>query len=239
MRIRPTGFVAVALVVALTTGGGVAQDSQPPAAGWPYPPEFARPAPVAVLPSALPERVVVVEELPPAPLVAPGQQHWVAVNLSILQPSVGRVQVKVWPRPDNSVWAEVYGGSVLLDGMYGFGARVQHSAWCPGSGDTVMVSPGLGLHIVPRWYSTTYRAHSDWYGYWVGGDARYTTLYYLAGDVDVSWLHDFSPRFGFELGLKVGLAGRLAGRVGDDYPGWLMWGRNVYPIFSLYSGLRF
>jgi hypothetical protein len=239
MRIRPTGCVAVVLVLGLMPGRGVAQDPQPPAAGWPYPPEFTRPTPGAAVPVALAERVVVIEELPPAPAVAPGQQHWVAVNLSVLQPSLGRVQVKVWPRPNNSVWAEVYGGSVLFDGMYGFGARVQHSAWCPGNADVVMVSPGLGLHIVPHWYSTDHRAYVDQYGYWVGQDSQYTTLYFLAGDVDVSWLHDFSPRFGFELGLKVGLAGRLAGRVGDDYPSGLMWGRNVYPIFSLYSGLRF
>ncbi|HEY3789890.1 MAG TPA: hypothetical protein VGL71_13610, partial [Urbifossiella sp.] len=61
----------------------------------------------------------------------------------------------------------------------------------------------------------------------------------VAADVDFSWLHDFSPHFGFELGLKLGIATRVSGTVGDDYPSGLMWGKTVSPLVALYSGFRF
>ena len=79
-------------------------------------------------------------------------------------------------------------------------------------------------------------------GGWGWGYARdsYTnTLYFVAGDVDISWLHDFGPHFGFELGVKLGLAGRVSGDIGKYYPRSLMFGKDVYPIFAIYSGFRF
>src|SRR5690242_6785067 len=96
--------------------------AQPPA--WSYPELTARaqPAPLpqappseympahqGLIPTGLPERMIPVLETPPTL----GQQHWVAVNLGIFQPFTGRVGVKVWPRANNSVWLEAYGGSVL------------------------------------------------------------------------------------------------------------------------------
>jgi len=173
------------------------------------------------------------------PAATLGQQHWVSVNLGVFQPFTGRVGVKVWSRPNNSVWLEAYGGSVLFDAMYGFGARLQHTAIDFGHGDHLMVSPGIGLHIIPSWrVYERYRGYDPYYGY-VYSHYGSNSLYYLAGDVDISWLHDFSPHFGYELGIKLGIAGRLSGRVGDDYPKAVMWGRNLYPIVSVYSGFRF
>jgi hypothetical protein len=190
------------------------------------------PGPIA---TGLPERTVLAVECPPPD--AGGQQHWVSFNLGILQPFTGRVGVKVWPRPNNSLWLEAYGGSALFDAMYGFGVRVQHTARDFGPNDHLMVSPGLGLHVIPRWYTETKR-YDPYYGYSVY-DQSYNTLYYLAGDIDISWLHDFSPHFGFEFGIKVGIAGRLGGTVGRNYPRGVMWGKDLYPILSVYSGFRF
>ena len=56
--------------------------------------------------------------------------------------------------------------------------------------------------------------------------------------MDVSWLHDFSSHFGFELGVKLGLAGCVVGNLGR-YPRGVMFGRDLYPILALYSGFRF
>src|SRR5438552_880643 len=109
-----------------------------PAPAWPYPqlttvpqgpeslPEVPRSAyspapPTSPFTTGLPDRTVHVDELP----VEPGQQHWVSVNLSVFQPFVGRVGVKVWPRAQNSVWVEAYAGSALFHTMYGFGVRMQ------------------------------------------------------------------------------------------------------------------
>jgi hypothetical protein len=222
----------------LTTLFGSAASAQQP--GWPSPlpvtvnqAQAAEPPPAAVAAPVAP--VQVVESFEP-----PGQQHWLAINFALGQPSYGRVGVKVWDRPNNSLWLEAYGGSSLYDAMYGFGARVQHTAWSFGNGDSVMLSPGLGLHILPDWYAVHEVTHYNRRrGYWTTGTGSASTLYFLAGDVDISWLHDFGPRFGFELGMKAGLAGRLGGTVGDCYPADAMWGKNVYPILAFYTGLRF
>lgn len=171
----------------------------------------------------------------------PGQQHWVSVNLGVFQPFVGRVGVKVWPRAQNSVWVEAYLGSVLFDWMYGFGVRVQHTAWTFRNNDRLMIAPGVGTHIIPDWYAETRTYYTDpLYGYsYYGYASRRNTLYWLFGDVDVSWLHDFGPHFGFELGVKFGLAGLVGGEIGRSYPRFVMFGKSVYPIFSIYSGFRF
>lgn len=216
---------------------------QQPGGGWSYPPlATVEPAPPPPLPPAggaevpqpggfptyAPERPAPAESLPPCPCDN-GQQHWVSLNLSVLQPFVGRIGVKVWPRPNNSVWLEVYAGSVLFDVMVGVGVRIQHTALTFGNGDRLMVSPGLGVHVLP--------VYSSGHGFFgtISHDAGVT---FLAGDVDISWLHDFGQHFGFELGIKLGLAGRIAGRIGR-YPRGVTFGRDCYPILALYSGFRF
>jgi hypothetical protein len=184
----------------------------------------------------VPVRVVEVIESPSLD----GQQHRFAVNFALGQPSIARLGVKVWDRPNNSLWLEGYGGGALYDAMYGFGARIQHRVGTLGNGDSFFISPGLGVHIFPDWYAADSHAWRGPRGRWYQSDRGfYNTLYWLAGDVDFSWLHDFGPHLGFELGLKLGLAGRLGGTVGDDYSDGVMWGKNVYPIVALYTGFRF
>ncbi len=258
---------ALAVVIAALAAPVFAQEAvpqaAPPAAGWTYPqliipqanplPIIMPPGPVYVpasqpgpIPTGLPERTVLldhsVDQLPPLPVdVAAGQQHWVAVNLGVFQPFALRAAVKVWSRPQNSVWVEAYLGSALFDVMYGFGVRMQHTAMTFGNGDRLMLSPGIGVHILPDWDAEARTRYYDPYtGY---SYYRYTctrnTLYYVFGDIDISWLHDFTPHVGFEVGLKLGLAGRVSGQVGRDYPSGVMFGKDVYPIISIYSGLRF
>ena len=237
---------SIALIFALLIpSGALAQGSS---SGWPSPlpvttasaqsntlPITAGPLPAPPIADGVPVRVVEVLELPQRALG--GQQHWVALNLALGQPSVGRVAVKVLPRENDSLWIEAYGGSALFDSMYGFGLRLQHTAWSVGNGDTLFISPGLGVHILPEWYTTSGWRPSHFRYY---QDERYrNVLCYLAGDIDFSWLHDFSPHFGFELGLKLGIAGRISGNVGDNYPSSVMWGSNLYPIVALYTGFRF
>jgi hypothetical protein len=185
---------------------------------------------------------VVAYELPPAPapLAAGGQQHWVSVNLTVFQPFTGRLGVKVWPRAQNSLWVEAFIGSVLFERMYGFGLRWQHTLFEFGGRDRLMLAPGVGVHVLPTWPARIERTRMDPWGFdYTTWDYYSNSLFYLFGDIDISWLHDFSPHFGFELGIKVGLAGRVAGTIGDDYPSNVTWGRHLYPVFSLYSGFRF
>lgn len=222
---------ALAFAVALLH---VAAFAQEPAA-WPSPlPITAGEPPAPVVPSGVPE-LAPPPPIPEVRLQEPGQQHWVSLNLSIFQPTIGRVGVKVWPRPQGSLWLEAYGGSVLFDTMYGFGVRLQYTAKTNSRGDALMLAPGLGVHIVPVW------------GYYPGSASRWAysgsyvsnSLYFVAADLDISWLHDFTPHCGYEIGVKLGLAARVAGDIGPDYPRALMFGSSVYPILNVYSGLRF
>jgi hypothetical protein len=241
-------FALVLVTACIASASAYSQTTSPT---WSYPPlttfaqestplpqapgsAYVPASPSSPIPTGLPERTVLAEEYEPA---AGGQQHWVSFNFGILQPFTGRVGVKVWSRPNNSLWLEAYGGSVLFDGMYGFGVRVQHTVRDFGTSDHLMVSPGLGVHILPQW-ATVEKRYDPNYGFSYY-DCSYNSLYYLAGDIDISWLHDFSPHFGFEFGVKVGLAGRVSGTVGRDYPRGVMWGKDLYPILSIYSGLRF
>ena len=233
---RTIGCCAFALLIA-----GPANAQQPPAApAWPSPLTLTvGEAQAAPVPSGLPEQIVIADPAPPR-LQELGQQHWVSLNLSVLQPLTARIGVKVLPRPNNSVWLETYIGSELVDFMYGFGVRVQHTSYTNGRGDALMVSPGFGLHILPSWYASGHASH---YGYAEVYDpyrpSFYNSLYYLALDVDVSWLHDFGSHFGYEIGMKFGIAGRVGGTVGSHYPRALMFSKDVFPLLNFYSGLRF
>jgi hypothetical protein len=223
--------------------------AQEPAPAWSYP-QF-RPAPAAVLP---PPPVTEYAVEPDGPIPSglpdrsrlrdrekePGQQHWVSMSLGVFQPFAARIGVKVWPRPQNSVWLEAYAGSVLFEVMYGFGVRVQRTAWESGN-KRLMVAPGFGVHVVPSWLVESRTYYTDpVYGYsYYDYSSHRNALYWVFGDVDVSWLYDFDPHFGFEFGVKLGLAGLVGGKVGRRYPEFVMFGKSVYPIFSIYSGFRF
>lgn len=243
--------VALALILAAVAAPALGQEPTPPA--WPYPtittvapnPEplpavpgiVYVPVPSGPIPTGLPERTIPADELPPP---TNGQQHWVSANLGVFQPFAVRVGVKVLPRANNSVWVEGYWGSALFSIMYGAGVRIQHTAKTFRNGDRLMVSPGFGVHVIPDWRRTDETYQYDPYyggGYYTTGYKR-NALWYAFGDVDVSWLHDFGPHFGFELGVKLGLAGRVAGKVGRDYPSFVMFGKDFYPLFSVYAGFR-
>ena len=170
-------FALVLTVTCVLIAPAFAQQSNTPA--WTYPQlttiaQPPTPLPQALLseyvpvpqsspiPTGLPERTVLAVDCDPTAL---GQQHWVSVNLGIFQPFVGRVGVKVWSRPNNSVWLEAYGGSVLFDAMYGFGIRMQHTVHDFGSSDHLMLSPGIGVHIIPSWYAVEkHRGYDPYYG---------------------------------------------------------------------------
>lgn len=239
---KPFALVCLALFVCASPAFGQ-QQSGP---GWSYPALSTaahKPAPLPAdppgpiaevprpngFPTYGPERPAPSDPLPPPPPIE-GQQHWVMLNLSILQPFVGRIGVKVWPRENNSLWLEAYVGSVLFDFMAGFGVRVQHTAHTFGSGGRLMVSPGLGVHVLPAYASN----HGGLFGA-ISHDSGVT---FLVADVDLSWLHDFTPHFGFEMGVKLGIAGHISGRIGR-YPRGVTFGRDCYPILALYSGFRF
>jgi hypothetical protein len=153
----------------------------------------------------------------------PGQQHLIGINLSIFQPTELRLQVAVSHQPTCTWLVEVFAGSELFDLMAGGGVRLQFTRDGNSRGDAFLLSPGLGIHVVPHSESTA--------------GSRLTETF-AAADVDLSWVHDFSEHFGYELGLKLGIAGRLAGD-GDRPFTFTTFNKDFFPILNIYSGFRF
>ncbi len=207
------------------------------------PPPAAAATNVLAPPGTPAEPVVAADVLAGTPAKS-GQQHWVSLGITTLQPFTTRVGVKVWDRPNGSLWLEAYGGSELFNWMYGGGARMQFTAKEFGNGDQLMIAPGLGAHVLPNQRRLVERRYYEG-GYYSFGyyQDRYekNTAVALAADVDISWLHDFSPHFGVELGFKLGLAVRVSGEIEPWTRGVpkTMFNSNLYPIASFFYGLRF
>ena len=109
-----------------------------------------------------------------------------------------------------------YGAS----GALGFGGRVQYALASGAWGDHLVVSPGLDLLVLFEG---------------AGVDEPYQSVLFLAPNVDVIWLHDFSPHFGWELGVHAGIGIGLSGRDDHDRDA----GGRLTPLFSVFTGLRF
>jgi hypothetical protein len=197
-------------------------------------PALFRLAVVALVVALLP--MVSFAQEPPAPYIPVssedesdrpfGLQHLVGLNLSIFQPTVLRLQMPLYFARSHTWLAEAYAGSELFDFMAGGGVRVQFTAASsPGRGDALIIAPGLGMHFLPATE---------------GGLLSYqsTRRGYVAADVDISWLHDFGKRFGYELGIKLGVAGRMFG-TSDDHNDFSLFGSKGFPIINLFSGFRF
>ena len=63
---------------------------------------------------------------------------------------------------------------------------------------------------------------------------RETDRYFLNLDVDLSWLHEFTPSFGWELGLHLGLRTGLSGTEGGESIGGKIRGTG-----GVFTGVRF
>ncbi|MBY0230009.1 MAG: hypothetical protein K2W96_12065 [Gemmataceae bacterium] len=168
-----------------------------------------------------------------------GQQHWVAVHLSLFQPTQLRVQATVARGERASLAVEAFGGSELVEFMYGFGGRLLWTALHDGVDDALMVSPGLGVHFLPE------KGRRFEYALWDGlvyRNSPRTPRTYLAADVDISWVHQFAPHFAWEMGLKLGLAAKVGGEWGKDripVQRSLMFGKDLYPLANVFWGFRF
>lgn len=179
------------------------------------------------------------DDAPMPAAFAVGQDHWVAVNLSLLQPTQLRLQASVLRGERRSFAVEAFGGSELVEGMYGFGGRLLWTALHDGIDDALMISPGLGVHFLPEkgrkweyalWDGTVYR------------NSPRTPRTYIAADVDISWVHQYAPHFAWESGLKLGVAGKVGGTWGKDRANVqrsLMFGKDCYPLLNVFWGFRF
>jgi hypothetical protein len=181
------------------------------------------PDPAPIAPPPMPTEQTPAVDAP----LAIGQQHWLGLYLSILQPCVATVQVTFLRRGDVSFAGELYAGSELFEVMCGGGARAIWTAASNRRGDALLIKPGLGIHVLPQRQAG-----------FLGSGYEMTARTYLAADVEISWLHDFTDSFGWEMGVKLGLAGKVTGDWGTNNPP-LSFGNDAFPIFNVFWGFRF
>jgi hypothetical protein len=128
--------------------------------------------------------------------------------------------------------------STLFDITYGAGVRGEfylssgpHHAW--------MISPGVDGYYVPASPLDLSSARNADQVIGQGLDyvffGRPTSVMLLSPNVDLNWLYQASPHFGFVTGLRVGAAVAMNGmtRYGEALAG------KLYPDVGFYIGTRF
>jgi hypothetical protein len=147
-----------------------------------------------------------------------GQDNWIAINIVAGSPSGVRLEAFPFTSGNFKVAIEGFVGEQRLSFAGGGGLRLQFRV-VGNARNALYVSPGVDLYVSPP--SSQYFGH-------------YKTLYFVASDVDVSWVHEFSDHFAYELGLKVG------GSVEFNAPAYeSLSGTAFVPDLAIFTGVRF
>jgi hypothetical protein len=160
----------------------------------------------------------------------PGSENVAALNIMIgLVPAV-RAEFLTRLDGGSFVGLEAFfgggGTQVGLATMVGGGLRLKIPVLSDHQNDVLFVSPGLDVFVVMK---GQYTEDNAWYG------GPYSNVYFLAANVDISWLHEISKHFGFELGLQVGAGIAFAGQDGFNRVA----AGEIQPQVSLFTGFRF
>jgi hypothetical protein len=162
-----------------------------------------------------------------------GQNAWVTLALQLGNFTGLRAQFIPFHGENFSVAVEGFAGASFLPEImpretFGGGVRVSFTAAADAEGnDALLVSPGVDFYFLN---GTPGRGLSEYSGY--------GHVYYLATNADVSWVHQFSKHFAFELGARVGAA--VAVNDGDPKRDELeSLAGQVVPELGLFTGVRF
>jgi hypothetical protein len=216
MRARVQLLIVISMLLWAESGAN-AQEPAPVEADRPLPPHWLERGPGAP------------PTPPPGPVIDVGQEHWLVVQFMLGTEAGIRFQLGFDHACDHTWAGELFLGAAAtrfgVGGVVGVGGRV-HYTWMSGRwSDALLVSPGIDVFVLG--------GHDRRRGILEPEYPKEDVLF-LAPTVDISWLHDFTPHFGWELGLHVGLGVGLAGR---DYRGESA-GGMVTPLLSLYTGFR-
>jgi len=181
-----------------------------------------------VVPPHWHERLATAPPVDASPSLEAGPNHFVSGQVLLGFETGIRMQF-TFHRECNREWVgELFLGAAGTrygaSGALGIGGRV-HCALAAGAwGDYLLVSPGLNLVFLGE--------ESDDHHPWNQPEDAVT---FLAPSVDITWLHDFLPHFGIELGVHVGLGIGLDGTDsdGDSAAG------EFTPLFNVFAGVRF
>ena len=132
---------------------------------------------------------------------------------------------------DFSILAEAFGGAKTQflgdQSVLGVGGRALFTLASDGNRNALLVGPGLGV----SYWEAKEHARGFWDRRWGESDRYFINL-----DVNVGWLRELSPDFGWELGVNFGLRVGLSGEDRHDRD---VSGRISGGTIGLYTGLRF
>jgi hypothetical protein len=212
LRLAPLSYL-LALVPALAFYAGIAAvraDQSTPPMIEVQDVDTSNKVAVVVAPDALKKALAASEKA--------GQDNWLAINFVAGNPMALRVEAFPFTGKNIKVGVEALVGEQAGSAAGGLGVRLQIRL-AGNAHDAFYVSPGVDVYLSPP---TT------------AGLGHYESIYYVASDVDVSWLHQFTRHFGLELGVKAG------GEVALNAPAWLSTGHTaVLPELAIFAGFRF
>jgi hypothetical protein len=156
--------------------------------------------------------------LPESPAL--GQEHWVSIKPEIGWPTGFRLQATFLQRANFSLAVEgLVGIDVLASPLFAIALPV-YGVGCRGiytlkatEHDAFQINPALELFAAGV------------------NDLRF----FVGPDIELCWLHEFGKHFGVEIGLDLGLGIAAGGQINTSSSG----GPSIFPILSLFSGLRF
>jgi hypothetical protein len=186
--------------------------------------------------SPKPDTVIMVDKTTLDKLVAAAARDWEVGgrNVFVVDLQAGlttglRIQVIPWGRQRVHLVLETFlygaGNGAGLGAEYGGGARVELVVASDHKYNALYISPGVDFQVMAKDTST------GWFHF-----GPYSNVYILSATADVSWVHEFSPHFswqviGARLGGGVGLSGETSNHANA---------RGMFlPEISLFTGFRF
>ena len=114
-----------------------------------------------------------------------------------------------------------------LGGEFGAGVRVELVVASDHRYNALYISPGVDFRVMPGSAGVP--------GGWLHFDP-YTNVYIVSATADVSWVHQFSPHFAWQVvGVHIGAGLGLGGQTSSNANARGM----ILPELSLFTGLRF
>ncbi len=180
---------------------------------------------------------VILTGAAPSPVVPVGQQHNFGAQIQFGYPNGLRLQYAAFKTDQTSFLVEGFAGA--RDGLwgneavYGVGGRALFTLASNGVNNALLFGPGVGVAF---WQA---EKPSNPYGGWpYFYDYRRpeTDRTFLTLDANISWLHDFTPALGWEIGLTIGAR---IGLTGQNEGGEKVSGHITGGTIGVFTGLRF
>jgi hypothetical protein len=156
----------------------------------------------------------------------PGDSNWGALDLQLGNFAGLRAQLFLRDSGGVSPALEIFvGGSLSAAGFgntFGGGVHLPLTAISDRQNDALEVSPGVDLYVL------LHDARNEEF------NTPQQSVYFIATNLDVTWVHQMASHFGWELGARLGAATPISGVLnnGERAAG------HVVPELGIFTGLR-